>query len=414
MKKNLSILFCLSFCSTVLPSALPAKPNANTELARIVDVVKAIHNASQAIKKAHFKSQIQDLFNKVRAEITPINEDIHNSMVAISKATEQLLNIANDKQTDITSKNFASKILQPCYKTIVNENLKGGILIPKKLDIKNLTSDTQQKTETLKHQTVDILNRIFVLWHLSQLLFNIPTDSKIALQWPNEDLTIKEWQALTQQAINEIWNSTEQVKNAKNVEEIEKNISDVQAKTLKKHEEGLKKIKAAHEESLKKIKSKSEELSKEQKIKALTQELKEKYPTKAAADKAIIELQKQLNTLYVFPADQRATQKEALEEKNKILKSIAYSVDPLMDERLLKEEQEIKNLLEIKKLLAEEQSERAKILAEEETEAKTQEIPQLSWWDRFTKKTRSIANWTKDESEKFFRKKFKLSSNSQL
>lgn len=461
MKKNLSILFCLSFCSTVLH---PAKDNSNfykkqaaqlqkylfpetnineksstsnpTILIKIVEVVKALTNHQKTIKQNDLHAELNALFTRVTTDFKDdaINAEIKDAQQNILKSAETLINIAHNEQTDITAKNFAQKLLQPCYQAIVKDDLKGGIFTPKKLELKNITSDTSEKLEFLKHQTVDVLNRIFILWRISELLLNIPTTKKFALTWPNADLTIKEWQDLTEKAGNEIWDSTEQVKNAqleakklvaaehksreavtsekekeikhlKELEKTEKSIGDAYTKNLKEHEEGLKKIKAAHEESLKKIKSKSEELSKEQKMKALTLELKEKYPTKADADKAIVEFEKQIKTLYVVREDnQRAKQKEALEEKIKTLKAIDYSIDPLAAERLWKKEKEAKDLLEIKELLALEELERAMIFAEAEKEAKAQEIPEFSWWeriklylkDKFTSKTKTKKsfNWT--------------------
>lgn len=203
--------------------------NAN-HLANILDLLHTLkHDQKQA--------QVQKLFNILDKpfEATAINQQIQESREKITEASRTLFKFLHNKQSQITATNFARLLIQPCYIPIAEQELKtvGIVKTHYELKIRTLNSDTPEKTDLLKHQTYDILNRIFVLWILSQQLLKISNDTYIELQHPAENLTISTWKEITQATDNTVWQSTNQVQQAQKIaqeaEEKLKNLQDLQA-----------------------------------------------------------------------------------------------------------------------------------------------------------------------------------------
>ncbi len=202
MKKNRSKLLLLLFFTTTIQTD-------STEILQITKTAEVLHAIKQmlfaAADKKH-KDLIQfDLNNLAKpfegtalnAEITAIRQHIH-------AATKALLDVANQQRTDITHQNFAQQLIQPCFTFLIKNSIYPSLFSKtKKLQILSSFLDSKQ----LEYQTYEILNRIFLLWRISSLIFHISNEQIIRLEWPTAELPLSEWITITESTAQEIWSS---------------------------------------------------------------------------------------------------------------------------------------------------------------------------------------------------------------
>lgn len=206
----------------------------------IIDVVRR----AQASDQQQLYSNLQDLINDMMRPSNhgnPINQDINNAQLAIVKAANaarSLLSIivhggtittANvfdtlrqagyqvpgERESIIRTKQpydlFAQNVFIACYQPIVQRDLLGGGILSMssspELQIKQLTTSNTTTQELFKHQVIEILERISLLWHITFMFFN--HDSIIALQYPQATMSIRDWFELTNNASTKLQGTTE-------------------------------------------------------------------------------------------------------------------------------------------------------------------------------------------------------------
>lgn len=231
----------------------PAQPiyathnlTAQTEtVMKIIDVVKNAHSLQQHHTTQQHHQNLQRYLQEVIRTTTTgnsINQNIQSSREAIVKAQKagQILSIIvlqgktitttdvfdalqhcgyqlpGDRTSVIQAKQpvdlFAQIIFTSCYQPIVERNLIGGGILSgsslPQLQFKSLSIGDAKTQEILKHQVIEILNRIAGLWIITYHLFNL-NDVNIALTYPQATLSISNWLKITDKAETDLQKNTQ-------------------------------------------------------------------------------------------------------------------------------------------------------------------------------------------------------------
>ncbi len=204
MKKNLLILSCFLLCAKNIFSDRPTEI-----ISRIADVLKFARQAKTTDTEQKIMATIKENFVQLSKPFDEpaINADIIATRKNINTTASRILELAQQNTTKEAIQKTVQTLMQDCYRHITKASIYPLIFSKTiELQLNSFTIDQAQEKK-LQYQLYDILNRIFLLWHITELIFKFSKDHKFTLQWPTAELTILEWQNITQAASAKLWAS---------------------------------------------------------------------------------------------------------------------------------------------------------------------------------------------------------------
>lgn len=205
MIKKLLMLMISLFCVQT------AHPDTTNTLINIAEVISTIKKTQTISEHEKYKRMIQENFDQLAKPFDQpaVNGEIKGTRERINTAASKLLELAASNKSNININDFAKNLLQPCYQLIIQNSMYPSIFSKQQQLQINTFSIAPHEEKKAEFQIYDILNRIFVLWHLTKVIFQVPSDHKIKLEWPSAELSIDQWIKLTQDAANKLWASLE-------------------------------------------------------------------------------------------------------------------------------------------------------------------------------------------------------------
>lgn len=207
MKKNLLILSYaifftqLVYCDTAEQIAKIAEVLHTVEHTKITEPQAKVIDPKEKYLQL-IKENVEQLSKPYSAPAS--NPHIKVTREKIELATSKILELSAKDISNINIEKLAQDVIQPCYAYIVKSSIYPS-LFSKQQQLQLVSFEPANEQTEL--ELYDILNRIFLVWHLTKLIFQIPNDYEIALQWPDAQLSINNWIQLTQDAAQKLWQS---------------------------------------------------------------------------------------------------------------------------------------------------------------------------------------------------------------